>query len=150
MNDREKHSRLEEFERLCREAGMPCTIQRRIILEEVLGRDDHPSANQVFEAVSARTGGVSRATVHRNLDIIAGMGLITKTCHPGNIARYDARIDIHHHLICMRCSSVVDINDKNLDSLKIPDTSAFDFEVTDFRVQLRGVCGNCRELESNG
>ena len=88
---------------------------------------------------------ISRATVHRNLETLSQMGVITKTCHPGAVARYDARVDIHHHLICLRCNSIVDIDDENLSSLTIPDTSAFGFEVSDFRVQLRGICRNCRK-----
>jgi len=120
-------------------------MQRRILLEAVLDRDDHPTANQVFEAVSVRSQRISRATVHRNLEMMTAMGVITKTCHPGGVSRYDTRVDIHHHLICMRCNSVVDIDDENLNSLKIPDTSELGFEVRDFRVQLRGVCKSCRQ-----
>jgi Fur family peroxide stress response transcriptional regulator len=145
---RERQDRLEQLEKLCREAGVPCTIQRRALLEAVLDRDDHPTANQVFEAVSSRNPRISRATVHRNLETLSEMGVITKTCHTGGVARYDARIDIHHHLICLRCNSVVDIDDNNLSSLTIPDTSAFGFEVSDFRVQLRGICRNCRKKVS--
>ena len=142
---RERRDRLEHFEKLCREAGVPCTIQRRALLEAVLDRDDHPTANQVFKAVRVQNPQISRATVHRNLETLSEMGVITKTCHTGGVARYDARVDIHHHLICLRCNSVVDIDDENLSSLTIPDTSAFGFEVSDFRVQLRGICRNCRK-----
>jgi Fe2+ or Zn2+ uptake regulation protein len=148
MDAREKEKRLEQFEQLCREAGIPCTIQRRTILQAVLDSEDHPSAGQIFEAVKAKSGGISRATVHRNLDIMADMGVIMKTCHPGNLVRYDGRTDLHHHLMCTKCNSVVDIDDEHLDSLEIPDTSEFGFEVTGFRVQLRGICRNCRKGES--
>ena len=145
IGTRERRDRLEQLETLCREAGIPCTIQRRALLEAVLERDDHPTTNQVFEAVHVRNPQISRATVHRNLETLSEMGVITKTCHPGGVTRYDARVDIHHHLICLRCNSVVDIDDENLSSLTIPDTSAFGFEVSDFQVQLRGICMNCRK-----
>jgi Fur family peroxide stress response transcriptional regulator len=145
---RERRDRLERFEELCREAGVPCTIQRSALLEAVLDREDHPTAHQVLEAVRARIRGISRATVHRNLETLVEMGVITKTCHPGGVIRYDARIDIHHHLVCLRCNSIADIDDENLDSLELPDTSAFGFKVSDFRVQLRGVCRECRRKDS--
>lgn len=145
MNAREKQRRLESFEQVCRERGIPCTVQRRVILDAVLDSDDHPSANDVFEGVSATSRGISRATVHRTLETLVELGVITKTCHPGKVARYDGRTEIHHHLVCMRCNRVIDIHDEHLDSLKIPDTSAFGFEVDDFRVQLRGTCKECRE-----
>jgi Fur family peroxide stress response transcriptional regulator len=148
MDANEKQSRLEAFEKSCRENGIPCTHQRRAILEVVLDSDTHPSVNLVFDAAKAVSPGISRATVHRNLEIMARMGVITKTCHPGGVMRFDARTDIHHHLICLRCDSVVDVDDDTLNTLKIPDTSAFGFEVSDFRVQLRGICKNCSEAEA--
>lgn len=145
MDEAEKQKKLEEFDRKCRHAGVPCTLQRRAIFRAVLDSNQHPSANQVFDAVNADSHGVSKATVHRNLEMMAGMGVITKTSHPGGVARYDARTDIHHHLICVSCNSVVDIDDEHLNSLRIPDTSALGFEVFDFRVQMRGLCRDCRE-----
>ena len=145
---RERRDRLEQLEKLCREAGIPCTIQRRALLEAVLDSDEHPTANQAFEAVRVRNPQISRATVHRNLETLSELGVITKTCHTGGVARYDARVDIHHHLICLRCNGIVDIDDENLSSLTVPDTLAFGFEVSDFRVQLRGFCRNCRKKSS--
>ncbi|MFH1573883.1 MAG: transcriptional repressor [Acidobacteriota bacterium] len=145
MDARTRQIRLEEFARQCRERGVPCTVQRRVILEAVLGRDDHPTADQVFQGVSERNRGISRATVHRTLDTLVRMSVITKACHPGKATRYDGRIEIHHHLVCMRCDKIIDIQDEHLDSLRIPDTSAFGFEAVDFRVQLRGLCKECRQ-----
>lgn len=141
----ERRDRLEQLENRCREAGIPCTIQRRALLEAVLDSDGHPTANQLFEAMRVRNPQISRATVHRNLETLSEMGVIAKTCHPGGVTRYDARVDIHHHLICLHCNSVVDIDDENLNSLTIPDTAALGFEVSDFQVQLRGICRNCRK-----
>ena len=98
-----------------------------------------------------KTGPMRPNTTHANTASCAGtrsIRVIAKTCHTGGVARYDARVDIHHHLICLRCNSVVDLDDENLSSLTIPDTSAFGFEVSDFRVQLRGVCRNCGKKSS--
>ncbi|MFH1843926.1 MAG: transcriptional repressor [bacterium] len=133
------------FELLCKEQGTPCTIQRRVILEAMLDHNDHPTADQVYQDLQERRLGISRATVHRTLETLARLGAITKACHPGKATRYDPRTEIHHHLICLRCDKIIDINDQHFDSLKIPDTSAFHFEVADFRVQLRGICQECRD-----
>jgi Fur family peroxide stress response transcriptional regulator len=142
-----KKTRLEDFRRLCRERGERCTVQRRVIFETVLDLDNHPSADQVFDAVEARLHGVSRTTVYRALEHLAHMGVITKACHPGPVARYDPRLELHHHLVCLRCNDFIDFDDKALDRLTIPDTSAHGFEVNDYRVQLRGICQSCRKWE---
>ena len=148
MDTREKQNRLELFEKLCRESGVPCTTQRRIILEIVLDSEAHPTASDVIRKVAERELGVSRATIHRNLDLMAVMGVITKTSHPGIAARYDARTDIHHHLVCISCNSIVDIDDETLDSMPMPDASEYGFEISDFRVQLRGYCRDCRKTRT--
>ena len=55
---------------LCRERGLAMTVQRRAILEELVGRRDHPSADQIFEAVGERLPGLSRTTVYRHVAAI--------------------------------------------------------------------------------
>jgi Fur family peroxide stress response transcriptional regulator len=142
-----KHRRLEECRTRCREHGLPLTEQRQVVLEAVLDLDNHPTADQVHDAVSRRDPGVSRATVYRALESLTRIGIITKACHPGKAIRYDSRTETHHHLVCLHCDTVIDISDERLDALPVPDTSSLGFEIKDFRVQLRGVCRRCRELE---
>lgn len=143
-----KQKHLELFERKCRSHGVPLTLQRRAILEAVLDLDNHPTADQVHIAVTRSTPGISRTTVYRTLQTLVGMGLVTKACHPGSAARYDPRVEVHHHLVCQHCDDIIDITDARLDALPIPDTSAFGFEVLGFSLQLRGICRRCREKES--
>jgi Fur family peroxide stress response transcriptional regulator len=147
MDRQTKLRRIEDSRRLCREHGLPLTAQRMAVLEAVLDLDNHPSADQVHEAVARLDPGVSRATVYRALESLARVGIITKACHPGKAIRYDSRSETHHHLVCLRCDGIIDITDERLDALPVPDTSGYGFEVSDFRVQLRGICRRCRELE---
>lgn len=147
MDEATRQERLRVFEQTCRDRGLPVTVQRRTILEAVLDAQDHPSADRVNVEVARRTPGISRATVYRTLETLVRMGIITRACHPGRGVRYDNRLEIHHHLVCLRCDTMIDISDPRLDALPIPDTSAEGFEVSDHRVQLRGLCRSCRELE---
>ena len=123
MDDAAKRERVRTFERLCRGHGLRATVQRRVILEAVLDLDNHPTADQVYESVVDRLPGVSRTTVYRTLESLARLRVITKACHPGAVARYDRRIELHHHLICLHCDGIVDILDARLDDLEIPDLS---------------------------
>ena len=147
MNQQTTQERLEHLEKLCRGQGVPLTVQRREILKAVLEMADHPTADQVHQAVTKSMTGISRTTVYRTLETLVRLGVITKASHPGSVVRYDNRLDIHHHLVCQCCDQVVDISDERLDALPIPDTSAFGFEVLDFTVQLRGICRRCQEKE---
>ena len=149
MDPEERTERLEQFQRLCREQRSPRTPTRVAILEAVLASDGHPTADDIHAAVVDRVASVSRTTVYRALETLDRMGVITKLCHPGRVVRYDARTEVHHHLVCLRCDRVVDIDDPGLDAVPIPDTSSYGFEVVDHRVQLRGLCRRCREQEES-
>jgi Fur family peroxide stress response transcriptional regulator len=43
--------KMAQLETACREHGLPLTVQRRTILEVLAERTDHPTADQVWEAV---------------------------------------------------------------------------------------------------
>jgi len=147
MDARAKDLRIEQLRHLCRQHGLVLTPQRRAILQAVLEADDHPTAERVQAALARRRLRVSRATVFRTLESFARLGVITKACHPGSSVRYDRRTDRHHHLVCLRCERVIDIQDARLDALPVPDTRRLGFVVSDFKVQLRGICRECREQE---
>lgn len=138
---------LERFRERCRTEGVPFTLQRRVILEAVLRSDTHPTPDEVHETVARRHPNVSRSTVYRTLEQLARMGLITKACRPGRPLRYDRRTDLHHHLVCLRCDTMIDFEDPALDAVRVPDTSQLGFQVSEFRVQLRGLCQRCRREE---
>jgi Fur family peroxide stress response transcriptional regulator len=60
-------ARLKKLEEVCRERGLPLTTQRRTVLEVLLERSDHPTADQIFEAVKVRNPRIARRTVYRSL-----------------------------------------------------------------------------------
>ena len=83
------------------------TRQRQLVLGEVLARCDHPTAEDVWEAVHEEDPHVSRATVYRNLHVLAECGQIQSVRMPEG-ERFDRRLDGHAHLVCTRCGRVAD------------------------------------------
>ena len=112
--------KLKRLEEVCRERGLPATTQRRAVLEVLLQRTDHPTADQIFDAVRKRNPQISRRTVYRVLDTLAEFGLIRRVHHPGATARYDAKTHRHHHLVCIQCNKIVDLESPALDQLSLP------------------------------
>lgn len=143
IGEASKQERLEQFERVCRGHGLPMTIQRRAVFEAVLEREDHPTADQVYDAIRSRAGGISRTTVYRILDMFVRLGLITKICHHGSAARFDPRIRQHHHLVCMHCEKIIDIEEERLDGIAWPDVGRSGFEIKNYHIHFRGVCADC-------
>ncbi|MCC5830515.1 MAG: transcriptional repressor [Phycisphaeraceae bacterium] len=119
------------------------TAHRRAVLEVMLDRNDHPTADQVFESVRNHLPGISRTSVYRVLDMLVKTGTLSRVSHPGAATRYDAGIHQHHHLICSRCGQIVDLDDPTLDQLSLPDVGKRDFKISGYSVQFYGLCGQC-------
>lgn len=138
--------RIRLFEARCRERGLALTVQRRVVLETVLARDDHPTADQVFEDVKLRIPDVSRTTVYRVLDTLVQLGVIGKPSHLGSATRYEPNIHRHHHLVCVSCGHVLDVEDDGspIDPSPFLGEQAKVFDIVDYSIHFHGVCAACR------
>lgn len=134
-----------ELESICKKHGLALTIQRRAILETLASRTDHPTADQVYEAVSARMQGVSRTTVYRVLDTFVSIGIAKKVSNPQSKARFDAEMNRHHHLACQRCGLVLDMFDANLSDLQLPTGIEDEFRILDYSITFTGLCAACNQ-----
>lgn len=142
--------RLAHFEDLCRERGLSLTVQRRVILQELVDRGDHPTADQIYDAVRDRVPGLSRTTVYRVLDTLVRIGAARKLSHPDAVVRFDPRLERHHHLVCQQCGSLVDLEASAIPNVSIPDTRQTGFTITDYSVSFTGICSLCRKKQSKG
>ena len=88
---------------------------------------------------------ISRRTVYRVLDTLAELGLIRRVHHPGATARFDGKTHRHHHLVCIRCNKIVDLESPGLDDISLPKGKPQGFEICDFSVQLMGTCPDCQK-----
>ena len=150
MHSPSEQKRVQEFEDLCRRRGLPLTVQRRTILEAVLGREDHPTAEQIFDTVRDKLPGVSRTTVYRVLDTLVRVGVINRICHPGAAARFDPKIHQHHHLVCLHCDKILDLEDQKLNALRLPTIDTAGYEIDEFHIHFRGTCPDClRKLKKD-
>ncbi|MCE9589174.1 MAG: transcriptional repressor [Planctomycetes bacterium] len=136
-------SRIACFERLCRQRRLPLTPQRRAVLRFVVEREDHPTADQVCEAVRPQLPGISRASVYRVLDMLVRIGMLTKVCHPGSAVRFDPRVGRHHHLVCLQCERIIDVEDPRLNRVPLPDVRGRGFQINDYHIHFRGICAAC-------
>ncbi len=136
--------KLDAFTALCRREGIALTVQRRTILEALAARDDHPTADDIFEAVRSRIPGISRTTVYRVLETLVRLGVARKASHAGAQVRFDPNTDRHHHLVCVHCGKVADLDDRALGGVRIPHVKRAGFMVDDYSIQFTGSCAECK------
>jgi Fur family peroxide stress response transcriptional regulator len=137
-------ARMGDFSRRCKEAGLTATHQRTVIYRVLVESRDHPSPELVYERVSREIPEISRATVYKNIHTFLDAGLLREVSELHQTNRLDANLERHHHLICTRCRKVVDFQDEQLDGIQASMAEPDGFQVTEYRVEARGLCPACR------
>jgi len=125
-----------------RATGIKLTPQRLAILEYIDGNKNHPSAENIHEAVSRKYPMMSLATVYKTLETLKHRGHISELSIDPKRRRYDPDTKPHHHLICITCKQIIDIEAEL--SLSIPDELKEGFEITGNHVEFYGICSKCR------
>lgn len=118
------------------------TKQRQLIAEAVRGLD-HPTAEEVYCAVTQRAANIGKATVYRNLNLLSEQNEIAKICTGEGADRFDVRTDRHPHMRCRACGKLFDAPMKPLPPVTelLGDTGGF--MVEDQIIEFVGLCPDC-------
>lgn len=129
---------MSELEKLCSEAGLKMTGQRRTILRILQDAEDHPSVETVYERAKAADESISMATVYRTLNLLDELDLVVRHEFKENFSRYEVNMKHHHHLIDVDTGDVVEFENEELEILKIKIAEELGFELVDHRLELFG------------
>lgn len=139
---------LESFRDICRRKGLRLTAQRLEIFNELVGRRDHPSAETIYESVRRRLPMISLDTVYRTLTTLKENGLVIGIRQGTDQCRYDAQIQMHHHLVCESCGEVADFEWPGFDCLDIPEAVESWGNMSEKRIVIQGRCKSCLDKAS--
>ena len=117
---------------------MRYSYQREVIKEIICSTKSHPTADWIFSEAKKKISNISLGTVYRNLKTLEEIGSI-KVIHDSSQVRYDGNIDGHHHLKCIECGILIDIDiQPAFNKKKIMDE--YDFEPSDEKFFILGRC----------
>ncbi|MDE7309285.1 MAG: transcriptional repressor [Lachnospiraceae bacterium] len=121
--------------------------QRKLILDIVALRHDHPTADQIYLDVRTQDSQISRGTVYRNLGILSENGEIANVKVPA-ADRYDSRLDRHYHMFCTGCKRVFDVPLEYQEQYDEQVEKETGFKISRHRLFFEGLCQEC-SLEQN-
>ena len=133
----------ETSEAMLREHGMHVTAQRVAVLHAVSDLP-HSTADDIYAAVRAELGAISRQTVYDALAALTDRGLFRRIQPAGSSARYETRVgDNHHHLVCRTCGQMVDVDCAVGDTPCLVAADDSGYEIDEAEVVYWGRCPDC-------
>jgi Fur family peroxide stress response transcriptional regulator len=140
--------RMAEFADRCRAGGLAVTPQRLAIIEALLAATDHPRAETIFEAVRKLHPHISLATVHRTLETLCQIGEARKVTMLHDSARYDGNLTPHHHVVCVRCRRIRDVEISGLEHIIDGNAALKGFQPLGWSLEIQALCDSCRKQAS--
>lgn len=131
------------FRDLCQQHGLAVTHQRQVIFDALTSMPGHPSPEEVYERVRRKVPAMSLATVYKTIHTFLESGIVGEvSLHHGSL-RVDRNIRPHHHLVCTRCKSIVDIDASGVEPVQLRSSLPLGFQVQRFSVEILGLCSKC-------
>lgn len=99
------------------EAGLKATHPRIVVLEALTNSREHPSAELIYDEIRVDNPSISLGSVYRVLDVLVEVGLIRRVSVKYGSKRYDADLNPHGHIYCLKTDRIQDYYDEELNEL---------------------------------
>lgn len=139
--------RVDEF---VRRMGLRKTRQRDFIVKSVFSKDDHFTAEELYDRVRKTSSTISRATVYRTLTLLVEMEVLRQIDLGDSQITYDPNFlnkPSHNHLVCIDCGRVVEFEDEHIEMLNSCVTKRLGFKPVR---QTLTIEATCEQLRTNG
>ena len=138
----------EELVRKFKRHGYKMTPQRRAILEELTrSSPEHPTAEQIHEAVLRRMPDTSLATVYNTLRELVAVHEVHELDLGQGVRRYEISPREHAHLVCINCQCVQDLP-ADFGQLRTLLSQHNGFHPIRYNVTVYGYCDECLETQN--
>lgn len=144
------HGIQERLNDFIRRKGLRRTAQRDVIVRAAFSKDEHFSAEELFERARKLDAETSRATVYRTLSLLVEAELLREIDIGDNQTTYDPNFlnrPTHNHLVCIDCGQVVEFEDSHLELLNDCVTRRLGFKPVRQSIKIEA---NCEQLRLNG
>jgi len=129
-----------------RQQGYKLTHARLTVLRVLEQSGGHVTSAELVERVGTADSGIGRASVFRALDLFTRLSLVRPTyigtsTTPTYVLLPDGH---HHHIICTRCSTVIEFEDCTLAPLKQALEDRLHVKLNGHLLEFYGLCSACQ------
>jgi Fur family ferric uptake transcriptional regulator len=136
---------LDQFLDVLRAKGHRVTSERLHLFREVYAQHGHIDAEALLRSMKRRGLKISRATLYRNLDLLAEYGFVRKYRLGGNRFLYEHvhAGQRHDHLVCSQCGRVAEFVSPAIEAMQREICRAHGFDPEEHTLQIHSVCLEC-------
>ena len=117
------------------------TPSRVAVIAAVLAQSGHFSVEDVLRQARA----VGRATVFRTMRLLTELEIVCRVIlEDGSLHYRVSRRGHHHHLVCVSCGNVQDLNECAVGDLVRELAAATEYEIEGHWLEFYGRCAACR------
>ena len=125
------------------------TASRRALVHALLEAERPLTITEIL----AGAKGMPQSSAYRNLTVLCEAGVARRLAGTDDVGRFELAENLtghhHHHLVCSACGLVADVPssprlEKALDQAARLAAEETGFAVTDHRIDLEGLCPDCR------
>jgi Fur family ferric uptake transcriptional regulator len=139
----------ENVRTVLREKGMKVTPKRLAVADLFRPLRGSMTPEMVWKRLRPKLGALGLPTVYRILEDLVRAGILTRIELADRVLRYAAcRAEPgvhHHHLVCVRCGTVSEVEDCAFERHVRGVERRTGFRVTGHRLHVEGLCSKCRQ-----
>ncbi len=125
--------------------GLKSTRQRHFIAEVFFKTTTHINLEELLKKVKRKMPRVGYATVYRTMKLLTECGFAIERQFGDGQTRFENLPDggHHDHMICVKCSKIVEFQNQMIEDLQIETARKLGFEVLRHKLELYGYCKGC-------
>jgi Fur family peroxide stress response transcriptional regulator len=140
MKPRSQHQDEQHLTEQLGATGFRLTPQRQQVFDVLLGKRDHPTAEEVFIRAKRQMPEISHATVYNCLDALVKCGLARQVTVDRGATRFCPNMREHGHFHCEACGTIFDVDmPHELPGVLLPRG----FKMQRYDVAIHGTCADC-------
>ncbi len=141
-----------QFQQYLIRSGLKATRQRQLIARAFFATNTHISAEALYRRVSGRDPRIGLVTVYRTLKLLKEAGLAHERQFGEGRALFEhASSERHHdHMICTDCGKITEFENCKIEALQEQVARRFAFTLQYHKLELYGLCRDCRANVSRG
>jgi Fe2+ or Zn2+ uptake regulation protein len=136
----------EEYVETLKKHDLKITPQRIEILQYLDKKRNHPTVDMIYKAIKQKYPSLSKTTVYNSVEIMKEHGIVQSLSFSGFESRYDYRNEMHHHFICEKCGTIIDID---ISCPNLNKTLIQGHHIKKVEGYFKGICKKCKQFEGD-